>query len=369
MRWWLPAVSLVTMVGCEPAATSWEPVEELAEGEPFVQTADTLVAAPDNPSSLKVMTWNIKFGGGRIDFFFDGHDNIVHMTEPEVLDNLEGLRELIAQQDPDVLMCQEVDVESKRSAYIDMVDWILNNTDMNYAMWVPAWQSRFVAEDGLGPVKMGQAVFSKYPLQGNTRVDLPQPGENSAIINYFYLHRAIQITSVDTGERGLVEFHNQHPTAYAVDGTRELHLAEIQQRAAAATNPVVVGGDMNVPPPGTFRLSDFPDYADTDTFGVQEVVYTEAELQALEPFYERYEAVVPVEEYSAAASEEEQSKWFTHSISGDVFWVMKLDYLWTDLSWSDGHTLQKPGDGSPALEVDPMQLSDHAPLVGILELP
>ena len=25
------------------------------------------------PDTLKVMTWNVKFGGGRIDFFFDCH--------------------------------------------------------------------------------------------------------------------------------------------------------------------------------------------------------------------------------------------------------------------------------------------------------
>ena len=35
--------------------------------------------------TLRVMTWNVKFGGGRIDFFFDGHGDRVRMNEAEVL--------------------------------------------------------------------------------------------------------------------------------------------------------------------------------------------------------------------------------------------------------------------------------------------
>jgi endonuclease/exonuclease/phosphatase family metal-dependent hydrolase len=355
-------VGLATLVACMPVQHTWEDIEEFD-----VRKASTQTPAKRDPTSLRVLTWNLKFAGARTDFFFDGWGDRVIMTDKEAKVHMDGILRLIEETQPDILLSQEVDIASTRSAYVDMVDIILENTDFNYAAWVPVWQVDYIPQNGLGKVDMGQAVFSKWPIVRNTRIDLPQGTESSALVNTFYLHRAIQLTEVDTGDR-IISVVNNHPTAYDLDGTKTVHINSIYEWSREMFPPVVVGGDFNVIPPGSLQTEGFADNAPTNTPGVTEVSYTQEEMDALLPFYATWDAAVPLEEYQVETLEE-QRRFLTHSVSGDVFWTQKLDYLFTDAKWSEAHTLQAPGDGNPPLLSDPMQLSDHAPMMAVLELP
>ena len=243
---------------------------------------------------------------------------------------------------------------------------ILQRTDLNYMAWVPHWWVDFIPEEGLGHVEAGQAVFSKYPITRNTRIDLPQSEDSSFVVNYFWLHRAIQINEIDLGAAGVLTVLNNHPTAYALDGTKVIHLQEILDRTEAVDGRLVVGGDLNVIPPGSVRTRDFADEAETSTTGVTRVTYSEAEMAALEPFYADYTPLLSLDDYGT--TEASQAAWATHSVSGEVFWTTKLDYLFTNQVWTDGWHLLQPGDGPDGgIAADPMELSDHAPLVGDLE--
>jgi len=357
-------VLALAVFGCTPLASSWSDEQSFP-----VREATNPSEIPPDPDGLRVLTWNLKFGGGRIDFFFDGWDDRVHMSEDEVQANLYGLLDLIEEVQPDLLLAQEVDIGSKRSAYVDQVDVLLEGYDgFNYAAWVPVWVSQYVPEEGLGRVEMGQAVFSRYPIERNIRVDLPQSEAQSLVVNYFYMHRAIQVVRLHLGEAGSLNVVNNHPDAYALDGTKEIHLQMILEEARRLPSPVVVGGDLNVVPPGSLQLSDFEDQPEIEGLGVSEVSYTQEETRKLTPLYEDYQAVVPLEAYQVDTLEEQRA-FFTHSISAEVFWTQKLDYLFTDQTWAWGATLQAPGDGDPPLVSDPMMLSDHAPMVGDLVLP
>ncbi|MBN2800383.1 MAG: endonuclease/exonuclease/phosphatase family protein [Deltaproteobacteria bacterium] len=353
-------ITTLFLLGCTPLATSWSEVEEFP-----IREASSPTEAPAAPSSLRVLTWNVKFGGGRIDFFFDGWDDRVHMTTEEVDANMEGLLSLIEEVQPDILLTQEVDIGSKRSAYVDQVDALLEGYGFNYAAWVPVWQSQYVAEEGVGRVQMGQAVFSRWPITYNARHDLPQPTDQSAVVNYFYLHRAIQEVEIDLGAQGTLTVVNNHPDAYAMDGTKIVQLGMIHAVGASAPGHLILGGDFNVVPPGSLWLSDYPDQPALEGLGVAEVSYTVEETEALLPFYDDWTAAIPLETY-AGDTVEAQAPYFSHSISKDVFWTQKLDYLFTTGTWTGATTLQKPGDGG--ITVDPMALSDHAPLFAVLEL-
>lgn len=316
---------------------------------------------------VSVLNWNIKFGGGRHDFFWDGWGDRVHLTSDEAEVAIADVAAVINALDPDVVMLQEVDVASKRTAYLDQVQYLLDNTDQNHGAWVPNWWVEYVPEDGLGPVKSGQAVLSKHPLERNTRYNLPQSEDSSAVVNYFWLHRAVQQVEVDLEGTRLTVVNN-HPTAYSLDGTKGIHLAEIFDRSQDVEGALITGGDLNVIPPGSVRTEGFADEAEVDTTGVTLVSYSEADMAALEPFYETWTPLLSLEEYGT--TEEAQSAWYTHSITQTVFWTQKLDYLFTTGVWVDGWHLQKPGDGpAPGLEADPMALSDHAPMLGMLQWP
>ncbi|HYJ08392.1 MAG TPA: endonuclease/exonuclease/phosphatase family protein, partial [Polyangiaceae bacterium] len=127
---------------------------------------------PDASAPLRVMNYNIKFGGGRIDFFFDCFGDRVLMSKVEVLDNLSRLAEKINQYDPDVLILQEVDVNSKRDAYVDQMQWLLDHTALRYGAYASQWKADYIPSDGLGAMDSGNGILSKYPLSGAERIAL-----------------------------------------------------------------------------------------------------------------------------------------------------------------------------------------------------
>ena len=76
----------VLVSGCDPFHTGFEDFEDARyyeKNEPG--------PVPDPKPVLRAMNYNVKFGGGRIDFFFDCFGNRVLMTKDEVRRNLERL--------------------------------------------------------------------------------------------------------------------------------------------------------------------------------------------------------------------------------------------------------------------------------------
>src|SRR5690606_17678060 len=158
---------------------------------------------------LTVMTYNIKFAGGRIDFFFDCHGEGDLMSKAEDVAHLEQLATVINSVNPDILFLQEVDVNSKRSAYVDQVQWLLDATDLNYGAYASQWRADFVPTDGIGPVDSGNAILSRWPLQRAQRFALALRQDQSALVRYFYLRRNLLQASLDTeaGEVRLITTH------------------------------------------------------------------------------------------------------------------------------------------------------------------
>ncbi len=371
-----PLAILSLVPGCMPLAQNW------TEDTDFdVLEASELSDAPADPASVRVVTWNIKYGWGRADIFFDGWGDASELDEGTVHANLDAQIALLEQIDADIVMTQETDKRSKRSAYVDQVTYILENSTFNYAAYVPIWDAEYVAQSGLGPSEMGQVVFSRWPMTRNTRIDQPVSQSDPGYVRYFAPRRAIQWVEVDLGGTPLTVY-NVHPTAYSLDGTKQQHLAQIFDRAGEAIGDVLIGGDFNVIPPGSVNADQFDDVVEADTIGVTEVIYTEEEMASLDPFYDTYTPVIPLAEYQSppelldptydqtydasacGARPADQRVYFSHSLAKDVFWNQKLDYLFTSLTFADGDVLQCPGDGG--ITAEPMALSDHAPVWGEL---
>ena len=112
-RAWSLAVALC---GCDPFHTGFEDFEAARYYE-----AKRGGSVPEPKPVLRAMNYNVKFGGGRIDFFFDCFGDRVLMSKEEVVRHLERLAEKIRAVDPDVLVVQELDVNSKRAAYVDQM--------------------------------------------------------------------------------------------------------------------------------------------------------------------------------------------------------------------------------------------------------
>lgn len=113
-------------LSCEPLVTQFEELDEAV----YYQAAE-ITTPPDRTLSLTVVTWNIRFGAGRIDWYIDSCGDRVLLTEKEVVKNLETIAREMGEMRADILLLQEVDRNSKRSAYIDQIQWLLDHTELN----------------------------------------------------------------------------------------------------------------------------------------------------------------------------------------------------------------------------------------------
>lgn len=356
---------------CEPPARRWdvrEPVPVISRSGAWQPPA-----AP-SPLRLKVMTWNIKYGAGRIDFWFDFWGDRVELTRGEVEQNLAGAYALINEVRPDVLLVQEIEVNSRRSAYVDMVRGILEHTHLNNAAYVPTWDSRYVPSEGVGRMNLGNALFSTYPIVFAERIPQEDRTDQDPLTRTFYIHRAVGRAVLQVGARQVAAL-TVHTEAYDTDGSKQKHLAQLAALLQEEPLPFVVGGDFNALPPTAARTRDFND-EHPDSLGTEfeQPPYDPREML---PFFRDYVPAISLERLGT--TEAEQRRYFTHSVIGPDtvgsagepgFWNRTLDYLFVRApdGWVPGTTdvLQQPGDSG--IRSNPLLLSDHCPTVGTWEL-
>ena len=96
------------LFSCDPLVTTFDDVEKAVLYE-----AKNISTASSTEGSLKVLTWNIRFGIGRLPFFGDSCGDRSIFTENEVLDALELVAAEIDVINPDIILFQEIDRESK----------------------------------------------------------------------------------------------------------------------------------------------------------------------------------------------------------------------------------------------------------------
>jgi endonuclease/exonuclease/phosphatase family metal-dependent hydrolase len=312
----------------------------------YMSDKPTEVSMPD---TLKVMSWNIKFGGGRIDFFFDCHGDRVIMEESEVINHMSKLAEKINELNPDILLIQEVDVNAKRSAFTDQVQYLLDHTDFNFAAYASQWKASYIPSDGIGKMDSGNAILSKWKFTDAKRIALPLIDSQNFIVRYFYLKRNLLEVKLEKDGREL-HILNTHLAAYAKDDTKKKQLDIIKAYADAISlkgDQVILGGDFNSLPPYSSQTNKFDDSACSD--GEFEADNYSAETEWMMPFYENYMAAIPLDEY-----QNNNKDHFTHTTDKNGFWNRKLDYLFTNGKFVEGseRTLQQW-----------MQVSDHAPVM------
>lgn len=333
-----------------------------------MEPAEHYEAAQINPapsadrSELLVMTWNIKFAGGRVRFFFECGGERGWMTKEEVAGNLRGLAQKIRQTNPDVLLLQEVDVESKRCAYVDNLQWLLDHTPLNYGVYASQWRADYVPSDGVGRVDSGNAILSRWPLTDAQRLALPLIESQDDLTRYFYLRRNILIAKVDVPSSGELWLLNTHTSAFSDDGTKKKQidrLVEELDRLNADAARFVAGGDLNVIPPGSSQEHGFADDCDGDPRFAGDDYRGEGDW--LNPLYDRFTPAVSLSDYQS-----EQEVHFTFTGDERVFWTRKLDYVFTNARFRAGSTMthQDITQGGTVT----LHLSDHAPLSTILEL-
>ena len=350
------------LFSCDPLVTTFDDVEEADLYE-----ATNSTTAPVPGTTIKIMTWNIRFGIGRLPFFGDSCGERSIFTESEVMDALDSIANKINELDPDIIVMQEVDRESKRTAYIDQVQWLLDNTDLNYGAYASMWKAQTIPSDGIGRIDAGNAVLSKWDIELAVRIQLPLRGDQDDLTRLFYLRRNVLKTKIAIPGQDDFYVVNTHSTAFATDDTKQKHIdtfVETLDDIDVAGYSFISGGDLNSIPPGAevydFCLTDICPgneyHTDTDGGPHREGSYFnnfDEERTLLEDLYNAFNPAIPL--YEAVTN-----RHFTHSTASEYPWDRKLDYLFTNLAVveNSGQTHQNT-----------IMLSDHAPVTARVTLP
>lgn len=217
-------------------------------------------------STLTFAIWNVGYGGlGKdIGFFYSGGgyltsgDKQVRQSREEVDANIEGAVDFLEKSNADFYLFQEVDVNSKRSYYIDQLDLyskakpdfashISLNFDVQY-LPIPIfefWNTYGKAYSGLG-------TLSRYEPVEDKRLSLP--GKFSWPDYIFQLDRCIGYFKYQLANGKYLIVLNIHNTAYDKTGVLKkkqvAFFKDLAMKEYEAGNYVIAGGDWNQLPPG-----------------------------------------------------------------------------------------------------------------------
>jgi endonuclease/exonuclease/phosphatase family metal-dependent hydrolase len=347
-------VALFSVHSCEMPATGFDDEEEA-----IYYTKDQKSDIPEPDSTIRVMTWNMRFGIGRGPWFGDACGYRVIYSGAEIMENLKTIVDHINLVRPDVLLLQEVDINSTRSAYIDELRWILDHTYFNYAVYGSQWKAQFIPSDGLGRMNEGNAVLSRWPVTEAKRIQLVLRKDQGGLVRYFYERCCMVKAKIEIPDKESFYAVNIHASAFATDESKYRHLVEFKNeldQITASGSRFVAGGDLNTLPPGSdstdycyedmcpgesfHQPGDNPQHKDGSNYS--------PESEWLMPLYSAYKCAVPLDIYQSA-----QQTYFTHTTRPGHFWDRTLDYLFTNYRWRIGSTITHQGF---------LDDSDHAPV-------
>lgn len=213
----------------------------------------------DPGEELQVLSWNIGYAGlgAGSDFFMDGGKGVRSADEAQVLRYLDGIKASIQALEPDVVMLQEVDLDSGRTYRINEADYLALDASahaMNYACdFVP------FPLPPLGRVYSGVFTTTQgLQIDEAERLSLPCPFQWPVRVANIKRCLLASYIPIEGSDKVLVAV-NLHLEAYdSGEGkiAQTKVLKEFIEGEYAKGNYVIAGGDFNQIFPG--GLEAFP---------------------------------------------------------------------------------------------------------------
>lgn len=223
-------------------------------------------------SVLTFAIWNIGYGGlgAEADFFFDDEGmlrsggSMIYPSKDLTQKFTSGIENVIKDTESDFFMLQEVDVNSKRSYYMNQFDTIKTSLPKYAAFFAPNYNlpnvtlPLFEPWYFYGKVYSGIATFSKYQPEEATRYQLP--GSFAWPTRILQLDRCALLQRYNLYNGKQLILINIHNSAHDKDGSLKRQEMEFIRDLAVKEyekgNYVVAGGDWNECPP-YFKFDSF----------------------------------------------------------------------------------------------------------------
>ncbi|PUA41955.1 endonuclease [Pseudomonas protegens] len=313
-------------------------------------------AAPLVPGqALKVMTWNLQYLAGKRYVFWNdqarGEDE--RPTLEDMAFSLDEVARVIRDEQPDLVLLQEVDNGAKASAYQDQLKLLQERVTDLYPCSTQAydWKADFVPSLHIfGSVGRQLATLSRYRIEHAERLQLPiapQP----LISRQFQPKDALLLSYLPLSDGGQLVVLNTHlERAQRADDTQQRQvtaMAKVLDKLESRGTPWLIGGDFNLLPLGQYqRLSE-----------AQRAPYQiDSPLHLL---WDKY----PMIPSNTQASGVDRARWLTHypndpSLDGPD---RTVDYLF--------YSPRLKRVESRVRQDDTLRISDHLPVLARFLLP
>ncbi|NDV27896.1 endonuclease/exonuclease/phosphatase family protein [Desulfovibrio sp. JC010] len=218
-------------------------IGELERGEVLrFNEAGSAQGAEEN--SLRVLSYNIGFGAGSVQHTLaDEHPESFYTA------NLDKFIDLVRKERANIVLLQEVDLDSKRSWYMNQLEYIMERLGWGYAAPVVDWDMFFPLRKERKITK-ATVVISKFPIVANeyTRTSC-KPNFENMLLNVFYYpllwESTMQRVGVEVGDKRL-DVYNVHLCVWNREArvAQARYLTDWVNRESAGVG-YLIGGDFN----------------------------------------------------------------------------------------------------------------------------
>lgn len=214
--------------------------------------ADTSQAdLPSSGDEIRLVSWNIGYGalGDNADFFMDGGKSVYTADAERVSSNMDGIISSLSDFDADIMLLQEVDINSARSRHTDEAQLLReafpefdNTFAFNFKVpFVP------YPVPPMGKVQSGLFLMTHYTLTGADRVSLPCPF--SWPIRTCNLKRCLMVDRIPVAETDkelvVIDLHLEAYDSGEGKIAQTKALLGVLEEEYAKGNYVIAGGDFN----------------------------------------------------------------------------------------------------------------------------
>jgi len=278
-------VLFIRRITLQPAAVQAEIVKERLSPNNSLNKDPAQILKP--AQNLKIMSYNVQYMAGKNNFFFyDGGPDERPSTD-EITKSFHEVARIIQEEDPDIILLQEVSDGAKATDYEDQLTRLLTLLPASYRYHTSAfyWQSLFVPHPKIrGSVGMKLSIISKYYINLAMRHQLPLTPTNWLYQQFNFKRAVLEARLPVVGGNDLLIF-NTHLDAFTM-GTSILkeQVDFINKLLAQRTQTGyewIIGGDFNLIPPNQYTHIIEPAQA-----------YFKEKTEIL-PLYQNYQAAIP----------------------------------------------------------------------------
>ena len=236
---------------------SWQPAPR--EDLPVSCTASSTPLVPGQ--ALKVMTWNVQYLAGKRYVFWNdlAQGNDEAPTLEDMAFSLDEVARVIRDEQPDVVLLQELDNGAKASDYQHQLNLLQERVADLYPCSVSAfdWKADFVPEPHIfGSVGRQLATLSRYRIEHAERLQLPVASSNF-ISRQYQPKNALLATRLPLSDGGQLTVFNTHlePASQPNDTLQAqvTAVAKVLDKYESQGLPWLIGGDFNLLPLGQYR--------------------------------------------------------------------------------------------------------------------